>query len=264
MDRHLFISFSHKDKSYRDELVPALEAVAAIRDRVWFDQKFIDIGDQFHPEIQQALAESKLGILLVSNHFLTSQYIKTHELPFLLRQAERGELKLGMIHVSTVAKAALSVTIEIDGQPRTVNLADTIGVNSPDQPLDRMNLGERNALYARTADWAARQFTSFSSPLVPSIPGRTDKTVAPATTPISLKSLPGPVRITLCQRLGEDWANLAVYFDIPPDRQRGFTRGRECHDILAWLEERDWLRRLPEGLGGIGRADLMAFLNKAS
>ena len=141
----VFVSYSHKDRSYRDELVPALEAVAAIRDRVWFDQKFIDIGDQFHPEIQQALAESKIGILLVSNHFLTSQYIKTHELPFLLRQAERGELKLGIIYVSSVAKAALSVAIEIDGQSRTVNLADTIGVNSPTEPLDRMNPGDRNA-----------------------------------------------------------------------------------------------------------------------
>lgn len=69
----VFVSYSHKDRSYRNELVPALEAVAAIRDRVWFDQKFIDIGDQFHPEIQQALTEAKIGILLVSNHFLTSQ-----------------------------------------------------------------------------------------------------------------------------------------------------------------------------------------------
>ncbi|MCB1776934.1 MAG: hypothetical protein KDI50_05820, partial [Candidatus Competibacteraceae bacterium] len=216
------------------------------------------------PEIQQALAASQLGILLVSNHFLTSSYIKTHELPFLLRQAERGKLKLGVLYVSTVAKAALSIAIEIDGKPHTVNLADIIGVNSPDQPLDRMSSGERNALYARAADWAVRQLTSIPSPSVSSMPGRTDKTVAPAMNPMLLKSLPGPIRITFCQRLGEDWANLAVYFNIPPDRQRGFTRGRECHDILAWLEERDWLRRLPEGLDGIGRADLVEFLNQAS
>jgi len=94
MDSNIFISFSHKDKPYRDELVPALEAVAAIRDRVWFDQKFVDIGDRFHPEIQRALAESKVGILLVSSHFLTSHYITQHELPFLLRQAERGSPRL--------------------------------------------------------------------------------------------------------------------------------------------------------------------------
>jgi len=262
MDNNLFISFSHKDKSYRDELAPALEAVATIRDRVWFDQKFIDIGDKFHPEIQQALVESKIGILLVSNHFLTSEYIKAHELPFLLRQAERGVLKLGILYVSTVAKAALSIPVEIDGRPRTVNLADTIGVNSPTEPLDRMSSGDRNALYARAADWAARQIAALPSPPTPPVVEKVERTVAPATNLTPLKSLPGPARITLCQRMGEDWANLAVYFGIPPDRQRGFTRGRECQDILVWLEERDSLYRLPEGLAGIDRPDLVKRLQE--
>lgn len=165
MDSKIFISFSHKDFTYLEDLASALEAVATLRDKVWYDRKRIDIGDQFHPEIQQALAESKIGILLVSNPFLTSEYIKTHELPFLLRQAECGALKLGILYVSAVAKAALPVTIEIDGKPRTVNLADTIGVNSPAEPLDKMGSGDRNALYARAADWTARQFASAPPPV---------------------------------------------------------------------------------------------------
>lgn len=262
MDSNLFISFSHKDKSYRDELVPALEAVAAIRNRVWFDQKFIDIGDRFHPEIQRALAESKVGILLVSSHFLTSDYITRHELPSLLRQAERGALKLGILYVSAVAKAALAIAVEIDGHRCTVNLADTIGVNSPTEPLDRMSPGERNALYARAADWAARQMAASPSPPTPPVVGKAERTVVVAANPTPLKSLPGPVQITLCQRLGEDWANLAVYFDIPPDRRRSFAPGRECHDILVWLKERDQMDRLPEGLVGIDRPDLVEILNQ--
>lgn len=262
MDPNIFISFSHKDKSYRDELVPALEAVAAIRDRVWFDQKFVDIGDQFHPEIQRALAESKVGILLVSNHFLTSDYITRHELPFLLRQAERGALKLGILHVSAVARAALLVPVDIDGRPRTINLADTIGVNGPDQPLDRMSPGERNALYARAADWAARQMAAPPSPSPSPVVGKAERTAVVAANPTPLKSLPGPVQIALCQRLGEDWASLAVYFDIPPDRRRSFAPGRECHDILVWLKERDQMGRLPEGLAGIDRPDLVKLLKE--
>lgn len=165
MNRKIFISFSHKDRSYRDELVPALEAVATIRDRIWFDQKAIDIGDQFHPEIQRALADSKLAILLISNSFLTSPYITQHELPFLLHQAECKALKLGILYVSTVAMAALSLTIEIDGKPRTINLADTIGINSPAEPLDKMSPGDRNVLYARAADWAVRQLTPAPPPM---------------------------------------------------------------------------------------------------
>lgn len=164
MDHHIFISFSHKNSTYLTELVSALEAVAAIRDKVWYDRKRIDIGDQFHPEIQQALAESQLAILLVSNDFLTSPYITQYELPFLLRQAECKTLKLGILHVGTVAKAALTISVEIDGQPRVVNLADTLGINSPAEPLDKMSPGDRNVLYARAADWAVRQLTPTPPP----------------------------------------------------------------------------------------------------
>ena len=260
MDPNIFISFSHKDKPYRDELVPALEAVAAIRDRVWFDQKFIDIGDRFHPEIQRALAESKVGILLVSNHFLTSQYIKTHELPFLLRQAERGALKLGILHASTVAKAALAIAVEIDGRSRTVNLADTIGVNGPDQPLDRMSPGERNALYARAADWAARQM-ALEEPPTPT----PDPSVDPPVSPVSPASLPKPpfsgkAKIAACDHLGDSWRKLADYFEITPADRARFDRGDEARGIWEWLENRRRLGELPPGLIAAGRNDVVELL----
>jgi hypothetical protein len=256
MDPNIFISFSHKDKSYRDGLVPALEAVAAIRDRVWFDQKFIDIGDRFHPEIQRALAESRVGILLVSNHFLTSQYIKTHELPFLLRQAERGALKLGILYVSTVARAALAIPVEIDGQSRTVNLADTIGVNSPTEPLDRMNSGERNALYARAADWAARQL-ALEEPPPPPPP--------PPDPPVSSDSLPKPpfsgkAKIAACDHLGDSWRKLADYFEIAPADRARFERGDEARGLWEWLENRRRLGELPPGLIAIDRKEMVELL----
>ncbi|MGB2679855.1 MAG: toll/interleukin-1 receptor domain-containing protein [Candidatus Competibacter sp.] len=258
MDSNIFISFSHKDKSYRDELVPALEAVAAIRDRVWFDQKSVGIGDKFHPEIQRALAESRIGILLVSNHFLTSEYIKTHELPFLLRQAERGALKLGILHVSTVAKAALAVAIEIDGRPRTVNLADTIGVNSPTEPLDRMSPGERNALYARAADWAVRQMALEEPPPPPSPPPSQD----PAVSPDSLPEPPfsGKAKIAACDHLSDSWRKLADYFEITPADRARFERGDEACGIWEWLENRRRLGELPRGLIAAGRKDVVALL----
>jgi hypothetical protein len=251
MDPNIFISFSHKDKSYRDELAPALEAVATIRDRVWFDQKFIDIGDQFHPAIQQALAESKVGILLVSNHFLTSEYIKTHELPFLLRQAERGALKLGILYVSTIAKAAVAIPVEIDGQSHTVNLADTIGVNSPDQPLDRMSRGERNALYARTADWAARQMAPLPEPPPP-----------PPPDPAALPKPPfsGKAKIAVCDHLGDSWRKLADYFEIAPADRARFERGDEARGLWEWLENRRRLGELPQGLIAAGRNDVVELL----
>ncbi|MFO1432964.1 MAG: toll/interleukin-1 receptor domain-containing protein [Candidatus Competibacteraceae bacterium] len=165
MNNVIFISYSHKDKNYRDELVPVLETVGSIRDRLWVDQKKLDIGDQFHPAIQQALAGTRVALLLISHHFLTSRYITQHELPYLLDQAERGALKLGMLYVSSIPEAALSVALERDGGPWTVNLAAILGVNSPAEPLDLMkDRGERNAIYARVADWVTRWLKPPSPP----------------------------------------------------------------------------------------------------
>jgi hypothetical protein len=76
MPRHkVFVSYSHTDKSFCDELVLALEADPSIgKGKVlWFDQQGIDIGEKFHSAIQQALAESSVAILLLSNRFFTSR-----------------------------------------------------------------------------------------------------------------------------------------------------------------------------------------------
>ncbi len=76
----VFVSYSHTDKSFLDELLPVLQAVPRIASNLWLDEQKIAIGDRFHPESEQALAESSIGILQLSNRFLTSEYIRQYEL----------------------------------------------------------------------------------------------------------------------------------------------------------------------------------------
>ena len=92
----VFISYSHAERSYLEALLPVLQAVPSIDEVLWFDEQGIDIGDEFHANIQQALAESGVGILLLSNRFLTSHYITQHELPYLLQQAEQPDAQAGL------------------------------------------------------------------------------------------------------------------------------------------------------------------------
>lgn len=168
MGSTIFISYRHQDCQYREELVPAPAAVASIREQVWVDQDGIDVGDSFHTRIQEALADSGIAILLVSNDFLTSSYITQHELPFVLRQFERKALKLGMLYVSTVARGAFSVTATIDRSERTVDLADTLGINRPDKPLDLLkDKGDRNLLYKLTAGKVHHQQQAVANPVRP-------------------------------------------------------------------------------------------------
>jgi hypothetical protein len=50
----------------------------------WADMEIL-VGEKWHDEIQKALAECNLGLLLVSPAFLGSQYISEHELPKFMK-----------------------------------------------------------------------------------------------------------------------------------------------------------------------------------
>ncbi len=157
----VFISYSHKDKSYRDQLVPFLRAIPSVADVVWVDEAGIAIGDQFHDSIQQALAEARVGILLLSNYFFASDYINKHELPLLIESAQQRDVKLGFLYLTSIPNAALERTMELSGQQQTINLTGYQGANGPNNPLDKLSSGERNEIYAKLAGWVAEQLEQF-------------------------------------------------------------------------------------------------------
>jgi serine/threonine protein kinase len=72
-----------------------------------------------------------------------------------------------------------------------------------------------------------------------------------------MASFSGKTKITLCKRLGNDWQDLADYFEIPSQQ---FEQGRECQAIWEWLEKRDKLQELHEALRFIKRDDLLSVL----
>ena len=158
----VFISYSHAERSYLEALLPGILQAVTSRDKVlWFDEQGIDIGDEFHANIQQALAEAGVGILLLSNRFLTSPYITQHELPYLLQQAERRTLKLGCLMMSPPFLMRLrSMHDVVDGQPRTVNLKAYQGAHSPTEPLDSLDQARTDRDLRRLADWVAAQLTA--------------------------------------------------------------------------------------------------------
>lgn len=158
-----FLSYSRKDRRLRDELVPMLRTVAVVRDRLWFDEQGIQVGDKFDPKIQQALAEAQAALLLVSKNFLDLQsaYIREHELPFILRRYQEGELQLGILYVSSVAADSLSIDWHSRDAAGTTDLLAIHSFNTPETPLDDVaDEGARNKIYAKVADWLARQLAS--------------------------------------------------------------------------------------------------------
>ena len=86
--RHVFISYSHADRAWVERLrrmmAPLLRGDQELL--LWDDSR-IAAGTEWRPAIATALAETKVALLLVSDHFLASDFVMGEEVPNLLAAA---------------------------------------------------------------------------------------------------------------------------------------------------------------------------------
>ncbi|MFN5463660.1 MAG: TIR domain-containing protein [Cyanobacteriota bacterium] len=95
-----FISYSHRDKRWLEELnlmIRPLVNEAGLS--IWSDKDIVP-GSDWRESIEKALKEATVAILLVSKHFLASDFIYKHELPPLLEAARKRKLQVLWVPVS--------------------------------------------------------------------------------------------------------------------------------------------------------------------
>ena len=73
----VFISYSHKDEAWKDRLVAQLGVLAGEGLETWDDRRIAG-GDDWLPEIEQAMANCDVALLLISASFLTSKFTHPH------------------------------------------------------------------------------------------------------------------------------------------------------------------------------------------
>jgi internalin A len=100
----------------------------------WSDKQ-IAPGSNWFSEIQEALARTKVAVLLVTPNFLASDFIHEHELGPLLKQASEGGIRILWIPVRA---AAFEETA----------LKNYQALSSPGKPLAQMK-AERDAAWVR-------------------------------------------------------------------------------------------------------------------
>ena len=87
----IFISYSHQDEKWKDALQKQLRVLQLHADFTVWDVRQIDIGDNWLPRIEEAIAAAKVAILLISSDFLISEFVCRQEIPrFLQRRAADG------------------------------------------------------------------------------------------------------------------------------------------------------------------------------
>jgi hypothetical protein len=131
----VFISYSHKDKKFLDELLMHLRPlIRNERISVWSDKK-IQPGVKWLNEISQAIASAKVAVLLVTKDFLASDFIHEHEFEPLLKEAKQGGVRILWVPVRACAY-------------EETPLKDYQALTPPDKPLAQMN-AERDGAWVR-------------------------------------------------------------------------------------------------------------------
>lgn len=131
----IFISYSHKDVKYKDMLEPHLKVYAQQCNASYWDDTMIGHGE-WKKQIEAALKRSNIAILLISDHFLSSDFIIDNELPAILKKAESE----GTTIVSIVVRPCLFYKSVLSKYQTE---------NPPEKPLSSMSENDIDSLFVK-------------------------------------------------------------------------------------------------------------------
>jgi hypothetical protein len=90
----VFISYAHQDRKWLDRLCWMLTPLTRNRTVELWDDTKIEVGRAWQEELQQALASAGIAVLLVSKHFIKSDFIENNELSPILTAAHDNALRV--------------------------------------------------------------------------------------------------------------------------------------------------------------------------
>jgi tetratricopeptide (TPR) repeat protein len=114
----VFISYSHKDEGWKDRLATHLGVLQSQNLLDVWDDRRIETGTDWYPEIEAAMAAAGVAVLLISANFLTSKFILGEEVPRLLERRSKEGLRIFPIIVKPCAWQQVKWLARIQARPR--------------------------------------------------------------------------------------------------------------------------------------------------
>jgi len=94
--KKIFISYCHEDKDWLAIIMNHLKTLQHENIDIWFD-KNIKTGEQWNPAIADAIQTSHMTICLISKHYLSSDFVRTNEIPRILNKQKEGMIVLPVL-----------------------------------------------------------------------------------------------------------------------------------------------------------------------
>lgn len=137
----IFISYSHKDDAWLEKVQTNLEVLKYndFEFSLWDDTR-LKGGNQWKFEIDKALSESGIAILIISTDFLASKFIRNDELPTILRNAKNNGTKI------------LPLIVRPCRFMNDKNLSEFQAVNDPSKALSELSDADAEKELVRLTD----------------------------------------------------------------------------------------------------------------
>jgi AraC-like DNA-binding protein len=171
----IFISYSHKDEEWKDRLVTHLGVLAneGILN-IWEDRQ-IEAGDDWKPEIEEAICNASVAILMISANFLTSKFILGEEVPKLLKRRSDEGVRVIPVIVKPCAWTQVKWLSPIQSRPKDGRPLSNGNDNQIDTDLAALAIEIAKLLKS------AESISSKKSPVVP--PEKISLAKLPSTSP---------------------------------------------------------------------------------
>lgn len=90
----VFVSYSHDDKKWLKRFRTVFSPLSRYAEIDLWSDKRINPGEDWRAEINKAMVEAHVAVLLVSANFLDSDFIATEELPYILEAATKRQIQI--------------------------------------------------------------------------------------------------------------------------------------------------------------------------